>query len=128
MYIVSVLSKFLHCASEIHMIAAKRVYLKGTLAKGINFSKVEKFKLQGYFDSYWVGSLDNMRSTLGYCFTFGSGCFSWCSRKQEMVAQSTAKAKFIVATTTVNQVVWLKKIMDDLHLRQEGSIEVFVDN
>ncbi|KAA3479914.1 Retrovirus-related Pol polyprotein from transposon TNT 1-94 [Gossypium australe] len=82
MYIVSVLSRFIHCASVIHMIAAKRVlrYLNGTLAYGINFSKVEKFKLQGYSDIGWVGSLDNMRSISGYCFTFGSGCFSWCSR------------------------------------------------
>ncbi|KAA3471207.1 Copia protein [Gossypium australe] len=62
------------CLIVIHMIVAKSVlrYLKGTLAYGINFSKVEKFKLQGYSDSDWAGSLDDMRSTSGYCFTFGS--------------------------------------------------------
>ena len=41
LYHVSVLSRFLHCASELHMMAAKRIvrYLKGTLTYGIKFSK-----------------------------------------------------------------------------------------
>ncbi|XP_052490727.1 uncharacterized mitochondrial protein AtMg00810-like [Gossypium raimondii] len=97
-YTISVLSIFIHCTSEIHMIAAKRVlrYLNGTLAYGINFSKVEKFKLQGFSDSDWAESLDDMRNTS--------------------------------ATTAVNKALWLKKQMDDLHLKQEGVIEVFVDN
>lgn len=74
MYIVSILSKILHCASKIHMIATKRVlrYLMETLAYGISFSKAKKFQLQGYSYSDWVGSLNDMRSTSGYCFKFGS--------------------------------------------------------
>jgi hypothetical protein len=50
-----------------------------------------------------------MKSTSGYYFNLGSEVFSWCSEKQEIVAQSTANAKFIVATTTINQVLLLKK-------------------
>ncbi|KAF2325167.1 hypothetical protein GH714_024799 [Hevea brasiliensis] len=51
---------------------------------------------KGYSDSDWAGSADDMKSTSGYCFNFGSGCFSWCSKKQDIVAQSTAEAEFIV--------------------------------
>lgn len=53
LFLVSVLSRFLNCASELHMMAAKRVvrYLKGTLTYGIRFSKCQTFKLRGYFDS-----------------------------------------------------------------------------
>ncbi|KAL3749900.1 hypothetical protein ACJRO7_010945 [Eucalyptus globulus] len=130
MFPVSVLSRFLNCASELHMVAAKRVlrYLRGTLSYGIKFCRVQEFKLQGYSDSDWAGSMDDMMSTSGYCFTFGSACFSWCSKKQEIVAQSTAEAEFIAATAAVNQALWLKKLMDDLHMQQEEDIEVFVDN
>ncbi|XP_038885821.1 uncharacterized mitochondrial protein AtMg00810-like [Benincasa hispida] len=119
MYIVSVLSRFLHCPSKNNMVAGKRVmkYLKGTLSFGIKFSKVENFKLQGYSDSDWAGLLDDMKSTSGYCFTFGSGCFSWCSKNQDIVAQSTAEAEFIATMTAVNQAVWLKKLMHDLYLK-----------
>ena len=42
MFPVSILSRFLNCASELHMVAAKRVlrYLKGTFSYGIKFFKV----------------------------------------------------------------------------------------
>jgi hypothetical protein len=88
LYAVNVLSRFMNCAKESHFKAAKRVlrYVKGTLNYGINFSQSQNFKLQGYSDSDWAGSLDDMKSTSGYCFSFGSGIFSWCSKKQEIVA------------------------------------------
>uniref|UniRef100_A0A3Q7EY82 Peptidase S8/S53 domain-containing protein n=1 Tax=Solanum lycopersicum TaxID=4081 RepID=A0A3Q7EY82_SOLLC len=46
---------------------------------------------------------NDMKSTSGYCFSLGSGMFLWCSKKQDIVAQSTAVAEFVAATTTVNQ-------------------------
>ncbi|KAA0060156.1 Retrovirus-related Pol polyprotein from transposon TNT 1-94 [Cucumis melo var. makuwa] len=74
------------------------------------------------------GSIDDMRSTLGYCSTLSSGVFSWSSKKQEIVAQSTAKAEFIAATAITNQALWLRKILLDLDLEQKKSTEILVDN
>ncbi|KAF2322706.1 hypothetical protein GH714_029173 [Hevea brasiliensis] len=79
-------------------------------------------------NSDWAGSLDDMKSTSGYCFTMGSGVFSWCSKKQEVVAQSTAEAEFVAATAAVNQAIWLKKILSDLQLEQEQGTKILVDN
>jgi len=81
MYAVSLLSRYMHCASENHFQAAKRIlrYVKGTLDYGIRFVRVKSFSLLGYSDSDWAGCVDDMRSTSGYCFTMGSGIFSWCS-------------------------------------------------
>lgn len=130
MYAVSVLSRFMNCASESHFKAAKRVlrYVKGTLSFGVKFSQTPNFELQGYSDSDWAGSIDDMKSTSGFCFNFGSGIFTWSSKKQEIVAQSTAEAEFISATTAVNHALWLRKILSDLHLEQKASTEVMVDN
>ena len=130
LYLVSVPSRFLNYASKIHMMAAKRVlrYLKGTQDYGVKFNKSQNFKLHGYSDSDWAGSFDDMKSTSGYCFTFGSGCFSWCSKKQEIVAQSTAEAEFVAATAAANQALWLRKIMVDLQLKEDDSTVIFVDN
>ena len=107
---VSILSRFMHCASEIHLKAAKRVvrYINGTINFGIKFKKSKEFKLFGFSDSNWAGSIDDMKSTSGYCFSFGSGVFSWSSKKQETVAQSTAEAEFVAATSAVNQALWLR--------------------
>ena len=69
-----------------------------------------------------------MKSTTGYSFSFGSGMFSWSSKKPEIVAQSTAEAEFIAAIAVVNQALWLRKMLTDLHLEQDTTTEVMVDN
>jgi hypothetical protein len=120
----------MHCASKLHLKAAKRVirYVKGTCNFGIKFTRSKEFKLVVFSDSDWGGSIDDLRSTSGYCFTLGSGVFSWCSKKQETVAQSTAEAEFVAATAAVNQALWLRKILIDLNLEQKESTEILVDN
>ncbi|KAK9157323.1 hypothetical protein Scep_003897 [Stephania cephalantha] len=50
---MSILSQFMHCASEFHLMAAKRVikYVKGTCNFGIKFTRSTEFKLVGFSDS-----------------------------------------------------------------------------
>lgn len=48
--------------------------------------------------------------------------------KQEIIAQITAKAEFVVATVVINQTLWRRKILIDLCLEQKESTEIFVDN
>ncbi|XP_019229997.1 PREDICTED: uncharacterized protein LOC109210968 [Nicotiana attenuata] len=102
---VSVLSRYMHRASEIHFQATKRIirYVKGTINFGIMFKRALEFQVHGYSDSNWAGCLDDMRSTSGYCFIFGSGAFSWCSKKQYVVAQSTAEAEYVAVASAMNQ-------------------------
>ncbi|KAL0361586.1 UNVERIFIED_CONTAM: Retrovirus-related Pol polyprotein from transposon TNT 1-94 [Sesamum radiatum] len=128
--VVSILSRFMHCASELHLKTVKTVlrYVKGTSDFGVKFTRSKEFKLVGFSDSDWGGSIDDMRSTSGYCFTLGFGFFSLSSKKQEIVAQSIAEAEFIAATATVNQALWLRKIFLDLDLEQKENIEILVDN
>ncbi|XP_016722827.1 uncharacterized mitochondrial protein AtMg00810-like [Gossypium hirsutum] len=101
MFSVSVLSRFMNCCNDQHFQTAKRVlrYIKGTIGHGVLFKRVENMKLTGYVDSDWAGSCDDMRSTSGYAFSLGSGMFCWSSKKQSLMAQSTAEAKFIAAAT-----------------------------
>ena len=82
----------------------------------------------GFSDSDWGGSIDHMRSTSGYCFTFGHGFFSCCSKKKEIVAQYTIEAEFIVATVVVNQAIWLREILNDLNREQKESMKILIDN
>ena len=133
MYVVSLLSRYMHCASKNNFQAAKRVlrYVKGTIDYGIKFSQVKNFVLHGYSDSDWTGCVDDMQSTSGYCFSFGSGIFSWSSKKQEVVAQSTVEAEYVAAIATIatiKQVLWLRKLQTNLDMKQEMSTQVFLDN
>ena len=107
MFAVSLLSRFMHCASEVHFLAAKRIvrYIKGTTNYDIKYSYSQNFNLISYSDSDWASSIDDMRRTTGFCFSFGSGVFSWCSKKQEVIAQSTAKAEYVAANATAAIVI-----------------------
>ncbi|KAG8474282.1 hypothetical protein CXB51_033938 [Gossypium anomalum] len=130
MHAVSLLSRFIHCCDISHFKAAKRIlrYVKGTLKLGVMFKRENELKLIGYSDSDWEGFADDMRSTSGYFFTLGSGVFCWSSKKQQTVAQSTAEAEYIAATTAVNQASWLRKLLYDLNEEQVEATEIKVDN
>ncbi|GKA52266.1 retrovirus-related pol polyprotein from transposon TNT 1-94 [Tanacetum coccineum] len=68
----------------------KRVlrYLAGTKDFGIWFQRTKDFKLKGYINSDWVGSVEDRKSTSGSCFILGEAVVSWSSKKQATVALS----------------------------------------
>ena len=130
MFTASLLSRFMHSPSQVHFGVAKRVlrYVKGTADYGIWFTPSENGLLQGYCDSDWAGSVDDMKSTSGYVFSLGSGVFSWNSKKQEVVAQSSAEAEYIVAAGAANQAIWLRRVLDDLEMGPREATVIKVDN
>ncbi|KAG6515127.1 hypothetical protein ZIOFF_025512 [Zingiber officinale] len=117
--------RFMQSPSHFHLGAAKRVlrYVQGTTDLGLSFQKNHALNLVGYCDSDLGGSLDDMKSTSGYCFSFGSTIFSWVSKKQQSVAQSSAEAEYISASVATSQAIWLRKILADLgHHQIEGTV------
>ncbi|KAK9740494.1 hypothetical protein RND81_03G039700, partial [Saponaria officinalis] len=114
MFTTSLLSRFISKPIEVHMGTAKRVfrYLKGTLEFGVLYQPCSDPRLIAYYDSDWAGLVNDMKSNLGYAFNFGSGVFLWNSKKQNIVAQSTAEAEYVAASAAVNQVICLRKILD----------------
>ena len=46
----------------------------------------------------------------------------------DTIAQSIIEVEFVATTKTVNQVLWLWKVMLDLHIERKESTKVFVDN
>ncbi|KAL0336077.1 UNVERIFIED_CONTAM: Retrovirus-related Pol polyprotein from transposon TNT 1-94 [Sesamum radiatum] len=69
-----------------------------------------------------------MKSTSGYTFSLGSGIFSWASKKQATVAQSSAEAEYIAAAATSNQAIWLRRILEDIGEKQEEPTTIYCDN
>ena len=61
LYMVIILSRFMHCASDMHL---KRD-IKGTINYGLKFKKKLELKLHGYYDSDWTGSTYYIQKTFG---------------------------------------------------------------
>ena len=96
-YALSIVSQFMHNPGEQHMNAVMRIlrYLKSAPGNGILFTKnVDYQSVNAYSDVDWAGAIDDKRSTSRY-FTFvGGNLVTWRSKKQNVVARSSAEAKF----------------------------------
>ncbi|KAK4386396.1 Retrovirus-related Pol polyprotein from transposon RE2 [Sesamum angolense] len=130
MFATSLLSRFMQSPSQVHYAAAKRIlrYLRGTKDFGIWYKSTNDAKLVGYTDSDWAGSVDGMKSTSGYTFSLGSGIFSWASKKQATVAQSSAEPEYIAAAAISNQAIWLRRILEDIGEKQDEPTTIYCDN
>ena len=69
-----------------------------------------------------------MKSTSGYIFSFGSGVFSWSSKKQQTVAQSSSEAEYVSASLATSQAIWLRRIFEDFGEKQGEATVLFCDN
>eukprot|EP00253_Pinus_taeda_P033359 PITA_33359 len=130
MHAVSLISRFMERLKKTHWQATKRIlrYVNGTKGFGIFYSSSESFMFTGYTDSDWAGSVDDRKSTSGYVFHMGSGAISWASKKQLVVALSTAEAQFVAATAATCQAVWLRRVLRDLCHEQENGTTIYCDN
>lgn len=115
-FVVNILSQYIIEPRHVHLIVEKHVlkYLKGTIEYGIKYGADCEFKLQGYSDSDWAGSVSDRKSISGYCFGIGSGMISWFRRKQTNVALSTAEAEYMATCLACAEVVWLRKLLSGL--------------
>ena len=78
--------------------------------------------MQGYVDTNLVGDIDSRKSTTGFVFTLGGIAISWASNLQKIVALSTTEAKYVAATKTGNEMIWLHSFLDEFSKKQELGI------
>ncbi|OMO77059.1 Reverse transcriptase, RNA-dependent DNA polymerase [Corchorus capsularis] len=130
-YALSIVSQFMHNPSEQHMKGVMRIlrYVKSSPGKGILFTKNEDWQgINVYTDADWAGSLDDRRSTSGY-FTFvGGNLVTWRSKKQNVVARSSADAEFRGIALGLCEALWLRLLLQDLGYPPRQPIRLYCDN
>ena len=93
---------FMETPKSNHWQDGKRIlrYISRTTNFGIQYTSNSNFKLVGYIDSDFVGSIDDRKSTFGYVFSFGSGSVAWESKKKPIVTLSSIEVEYVATTTT----------------------------
>lgn len=130
-FAVNVLARFLEKPKEIHWEAAKRIlaYLAGTKELGVVYWSGGDETPVGFSDSDWAGDRADRKSVSGYVVMLKGGPIQWKSRKQKVVAKSTAEAEYIAASTCVQELIWFRHFFEEIK-RDFGSEPIIlnVDN
>lgn len=129
-YAVGVVSQFMHSPRESHMEAVYRIlrYLKSAPGRGILFSKHDHLQVEAYTDADWAGSVTDRRSTSGYCTFVGGNLVTWRSKKQSVVARSSAEAEFRAMAHGVCELLWLKSLLKELGFDNKEPMKLYCDN
>jgi hypothetical protein len=67
-------------------------------------------------------------STSSYLMNLGSTTITWRSRKKSVHDGSTTEAEYVAATQATKEIIWLRKILEDLQEKHMTSTPLFVDN
>ena len=106
---VGLCASFQSNPKESHYTAVKRIlrYLKRTDDLSLFYPKSDVYDLKGYNDANYAGDLVNRKGTSGMVQFLGSCLVSWCSKKQNTVALSTAEVEYVATTACCSQMLWI---------------------
>ncbi|XP_048433395.1 uncharacterized mitochondrial protein AtMg00810-like [Pyrus x bretschneideri] len=129
-YAVSLISPFLHSPTSLHWEIVKRLlrYLKGSVGKGILMKKNGLGHIMGYTDVDWAGNALDRKSTIGFGTFVGGNLVTWKSKKQAVIARSSAEAKYRAMASTACELIWLKSLLVDLGFSSTQSMYLHCDN
>ena len=83
--------------------------------------------VEGHSDADWAGSSDR-KSTSGY-FTFIDGnLVTWRSKKQKVVALSSAEAEFREISKGVCELLWLRSLLTEIGYPPSVATNLYCDN
>lgn len=127
---VGAVAKYCARPSEAHLTAVKRIfrYLKGTVDLGLKFKSQRNLSPVGYSDADWAGDRDDRHSTSGNLFLMASSPISWMSKKQSVVALSSAEAEYIALSSAAQETVWLRRLLEDLGAKSNLPTLIMEDN
>ena len=120
----------MHDPRSVHMDAVTLIlrYLKSYPGRGLLYSNHGNLRVECYTNADWAGSLDDCCSTSDYCTFVGGNLVTWRSKKQNVVARSTAKAEFRAMAHGVCEILWLRILLLELDLYQSSPIMLYCDN
>ncbi|XP_019242504.1 PREDICTED: uncharacterized protein LOC109222629 [Nicotiana attenuata] len=102
--------------------------LSFTFWKCLLFSKHDHLQIEAFTDADWAGSLDDRRSTSGYCTLVGGNLITWRSKKQSVVARSSAEAEYRAIAQDVCELLWLQKLLQELRLYEKGKLSLYCES
>lgn len=117
-----------HCDG--HWAAVKRIfrYLRGTANLKIRYKFNDISDFHASSDADWGSDLDKRRSCSGSVVSMSGAAIAWRSKRQPIVAQSSAESEYIALSYAVKEVMWLKQLARELNIGIDQQTVVFCDS
>ncbi|GJW41853.1 retrovirus-related pol polyprotein from transposon TNT 1-94 [Tanacetum coccineum] len=128
-YVVCMCARYQARPTEKHLHAVKRIfrYLRGTVNRGLWYSKDSAIALTAFADADHAGCQDTRRSTSGSMQLLGDRLVSWSSKRQKSAAISSTEAEYIALSGCCAQVLWMRSQLTDYGLGF-NKIPMYCDN
>ena len=84
--------------------------------------------IHAFADSSYADNIDNRRSTTGYCIRMGRNTILWSSYLQRSVARSTSEAEYMALSDCAQELIWIRRFMDELKETQVRPTTIYEDN
>lgn len=130
-YAVSYVSQFMQKPMKGHLELINQIlrYLKSAPGRGILMKNNGHANIVGYTDVDWAGSPLDRKSTTGFCMFVGGNAVVWKSKKQAVVAKSSAEAEYRAMVATASEITWLRLLLHELgHSSNDKPTTLFCDN
>ncbi|GJR05802.1 putative ribonuclease H-like domain-containing protein [Tanacetum coccineum] len=89
--------------SHLHVVKMIFRYLKGQLKLGLWYPRDSPFDLESFSNSDYAGASRDRKSTTRGCQFLGKRLISWQCKKQNIVANSTTEAEYVVVANCYGQ-------------------------
>lgn len=124
------LSQFVHQPRAPHLIALQRIlrYVKTAPGQGLFFPSNNAPVLSSFCDSDWGSNPNDRRSISGFCMLLRSSLISWHSKKQSVVARSSAESEYRAMATDGCEILWLHALLKDLPVDIPLPIPLYSDS
>nr|KYP52070.1 Copia protein [Cajanus cajan] len=131
-FAIGIVSQFMQAPNIDHWNAVLLIrilkYIKGAPGKGLLYGYNNHTQVVGYSDADWAGSPSDRRSTSGYCVFIGDNLISWKSKKQNVVARSSAEAEYRAMASATCELIWLKQLLKELRFGEVTQMTLICDN
>ena len=128
---VAILCQKVSAPTDSDLNEAKRVlrYLKGTKDIKLTLGTSRRSnELWAYTDSDWAEDQIDRKSNSGFVCFLSNSPIMWKSKKQTIVATSSAEAEYIAMSTAAKEIIWIRRLIEGFGLQQNGPTPVHSDS
>lgn len=106
-------------------------YLRGTSDRKLCYRKCdENLGIQAHSDANWAADVNDRQSTTCYCISLTQArtLVSWKTKRQSIVALSTCEAEYIALAATIQECLYLTRLLDGINNHLYALPRVYEDN